>query len=289
VSNPSCKLLLVDSDAADAALAGDLLRQSFPHCELVIVTDAVAFAEQLSLGGFAAVVSEQALGWASGMDALAAIAERYPQTVRVLFAKSLPPNIRESGSGLSAVLKKDEAGFLKLADAVDSALRTARMPGCHAEKDQSPPVPVGEMPVASNDEKAVEPVLSTQAGQPPSDHLYLLRKKAAEVFLRWRIASRNSARKGAAKKGGKSSTREARMLKEEFAITWDEKKELYEFDAQLALLNARYLQTRQLSPIDPDDYLAQVEKIRVGKRQAVLKYRKIRDRFEAKWRKSVKD
>ncbi|WP_419614387.1 hypothetical protein, partial [Thiolapillus sp.] len=74
MSNLSCKLLLVDSDVADAELAGDLLRQSFPHCELVTVT--------------------------------------------VLFAKSLPPNVKDlqSASVPSAILKKDEAGFLKLAD-----------------------------------------------------------------------------------------------------------------------------------------------------------------------------
>ena len=291
MSNLSCKLLLVDSDAADAELAGDLLRHSFPHCELVTVTDAVAFAEQLSLGGFAAAVSELVLGWASGTDVLAAIADRYPKTVTVLFAKSLPSNIKDlqSGSVPSAILKKDEAGFLKLADAVGSGVCGALASECHPETVRRPSAPVGKTLAEPNSDQTVKPALSAEPGQPSPEHLYLLRRKAAEVFLRWKIADRNRAEEGHLKKGGKPPEREARMLQEGFNITWDEKRELYELDVQLALLNARYLQTKQAPPIDPDSYLAQAEKFSARKKQIALKYRKIRDRFDAKWRQSMKD
>ncbi|WP_419653604.1 hypothetical protein [Thiolapillus sp.] len=46
MTEPSCKLL----------------SQTFPNCELTVVSDAVAFAEQLANGGFSAVISEQVLG-----------------------------------------------------------------------------------------------------------------------------------------------------------------------------------------------------------------------------------
>ncbi|WP_293680189.1 hypothetical protein [Thiolapillus sp.] len=267
MSNLSCKLLLVDSDVADAELAGDLLRQSFPHCELVTVTDAVAFAEQLSLGGFAAAVSELALGWASGTDVLTAIADRYPETVTVLFVKSLPPNVKDlqSASVPSAILKKDEAGFLKLADTVGSGLCGAQASECHPETERRPSTPGGKTPAEPNSDQTVKPVLSTEPGQPSPEHLYLLRRKAAEAFLRWKIADRNRAGEGHSKKSGKPPEKEARMLKEDFDITWDEKRELYELDVQLALLNARYLQTKEASPIDPDSYLAQAEKVSIRK------------------------
>lgn len=130
----SCKLLLIDSDTSDAALAGRLLGQSFPDCELVIVTDAIAFAEQLSAGGFSAVISEQALGWASGMDVLATFSRQYPDIHTVLFAASVPQDIHrlQRWPGAFACLQKNSGGFLQLAEVVESMLQAGR------EKQEAP-------------------------------------------------------------------------------------------------------------------------------------------------------
>jgi signal transduction histidine kinase len=125
VLDSSCKLLLIDSDPSDAALAGRLLGQSFPDCELVIVSDAVAFAEQLAAGGFSTVISEQTLGWASGMDVLATFSRQYPHINTILFASSVPPDIYrlQRGAGAFACLQKSSAGFLQLAEVVESMLQ----------------------------------------------------------------------------------------------------------------------------------------------------------------------
>jgi len=128
VVDSSCKLLLIDSDPSDAALAGRLLGHSFPDCELVIVSDAIAFAEQLSAGGFSVVISEQTLGWASGMDVLATFSRQYPHIHTILFAASIPPDSYrlQRGAGEFACLQKNSAGFLQLAEAVESMLQAGQ-------------------------------------------------------------------------------------------------------------------------------------------------------------------
>jgi len=128
VTDSSCKLLLIDTSPSDAELADKLLSQAFPDCELSVVSDAVAFAEQLANGGFSAVISEQVLGWASGMDVLATFSRRHPLTATILFSETLPPeaSLLEHGNRLFASLTKNSAGFLQLPEVVASLLRASR-------------------------------------------------------------------------------------------------------------------------------------------------------------------
>lgn len=122
------KLLLIDSDPADAELASKLLKQAFADCQCITVNDAVAFAEQLAVGGFSAIISEQKLGWARGTDVLAAFSRQYPGTRTILFAASLPADTRklQQQVGLSAWLQKSSSGFLRLPEVVRSMLQSPR-------------------------------------------------------------------------------------------------------------------------------------------------------------------
>ena len=126
MADPSCRLLLIDSDPADAELASKLLSQSLSDCQLVTVTDAVGFAQQLAAGGFSAVISEQSLGWATGTDVLASFSRQYPNTRTILFTNTLPSDIHkvQQESGLSAYAQKSSAGFLHLPELVRSALQS---------------------------------------------------------------------------------------------------------------------------------------------------------------------
>ncbi|WP_457668168.1 ATP-binding protein [Thiolapillus sp.] len=128
MTDSSCKLLLIDTSPSDAELADKLLSQAFPNCELNVVSDAVAFAEQLANGGFSAVISEQILGWASGLDVLATFSRRHPLTATILFSETLPPEAcrLEHGNRLFASLTKNSAGFLQLSEVVASLLRASR-------------------------------------------------------------------------------------------------------------------------------------------------------------------
>ena len=91
----------------------------------ITVNDAVAFAEQLAVGGFSAIISEQKLGWARGTDVLAAFSRQYPGTRTILFAASLPADTRkfQQEVGLSAWLQKSSTGFLRLPEIVKSMLQ----------------------------------------------------------------------------------------------------------------------------------------------------------------------
>lgn len=128
MANSSCKLLLIDPDQADAELAGKLLEQSLPDCRLVTVSDPIVFAEHLATGEFSAVISEQTLGWASGVDVLSSFCRRYPPIPAVLFTQSVPPDMHElqQRCGSFAYVQKDSAGFLRLAEVVGNLLQASR-------------------------------------------------------------------------------------------------------------------------------------------------------------------
>lgn len=120
------KLLLIDSDPADAELASKLLNQAFADCQCITVNDAVAFAEQLAVGGFSAIISEQKLGWAQGTDVLATFSRHYPSTRTILFTASLPADTHklQQEIGLSTWLQKSSTGFLHLPEVVKSILQS---------------------------------------------------------------------------------------------------------------------------------------------------------------------
>ena len=71
------KLPLIDSESAAAELASKLPKQALSDCRCITANDAVAFAEQLAVGGFSAIISEQNPGWARGTDVLATFARQY--------------------------------------------------------------------------------------------------------------------------------------------------------------------------------------------------------------------
>ena len=123
-----CKLLLIDPNPSDAELADKLLVSSLSDCELIVISDAIAFAEQLATGGFSVVISEQALGWASGVDVLTTFSRRYPYTATLLFSETLPAQAQRPllGSRLFSSLQKNSAGFLQLPDMVHSLLKARR-------------------------------------------------------------------------------------------------------------------------------------------------------------------
>ena len=276
-----CRLLLIDSDPVDADLAGALLAGSFPECELVIVADAIAFAELLAAGGFSVVIAEQALGWALGTDVLATFSARHPGTATVLFARSIPHDIQKLRSRISlhACLKKDEAGFLKLAAVVESAMyggqRHERQPSGAILKEQK------DNGLHTGKAKEDPGIL------PPADRFFSLRKLAAEVFHQWELASLKSRYRppGSPERANQLAEWKIRQMNEDFRITWDEKLEMYVLDAQQARLNARYLRVVNDEPLSPAEFLLQTKQISKRKKQTRKKYRKIHDESEIRRRK----
>jgi len=282
VASPVCKLLLIDSEPAETTLLCKVLHDAFPDCKLVVVTDALAFSEQLASGGFSVVISEQSLGWALGIDVLAAFCRHYPRISTILFTAATLPERHsfQQGSCTLACLQKNSAGFLQLVEVVGAALREGAESDdlsvlsspsfkCMGEAESS--VPTDDGLAASGD--------AMGSNHSHTDRLFALREQSAAAFHTWKIENM----KRHFKDEEALLARDIAFLDEEFRITWDEKRELYLLAEQQARLNARYLQTTQQLPIEPDDFLARTGQINSAKRQVIDNFREIRRQNRIKY------
>jgi len=121
------RILLVDDNADDRALASLLLRQEFGELAIDEAADAIAFAEFLASGGFTVAVASHGLGWGDGCQVLEALRRRYAGCL--LFLVCAPDeNVmahRVADLGLAGCLKKNSGGFLTLSKAIRQALERA--------------------------------------------------------------------------------------------------------------------------------------------------------------------
>jgi PAS domain S-box-containing protein len=110
------RILLVDSDPNDRALAALVLRRELAEFEIEETGDALALAARLPRGGYAAVVSEYRLAWGEGLQVLESVKSFDPDCPVVLFASAGSEAVAAEGlrRGLAAYLVKGSAGYLEL-------------------------------------------------------------------------------------------------------------------------------------------------------------------------------
>jgi PAS domain S-box-containing protein len=110
------RILLVDSDSNDRALAALVLRRELPDVEVEEAGDAMVLAERLPRGGYAAVVTEYRLAWGDGLQILESVNSLAPDCPVVFLASGGSEAVVAEGlrRGLSAYLVKDSAGYLEL-------------------------------------------------------------------------------------------------------------------------------------------------------------------------------
>ncbi|WP_456404993.1 hypothetical protein [Thiolapillus sp.] len=277
VAQSSCKLLLIDSDSADAELAGRLINQSFPDCTLITVSDAVAFAEQMAIGGFSVAVSEQTLGWASGMEVLTRLSNRYPGIRTMLFtASDLPKDCSPlQHERLFAYVQKNNAGFLRLVNTLGVLLKRDQQSGDEPESD-----PWRRPGSGGKGQGTTAPKADMVAGEPDDKQawkLLLLRRQAAEVLRSWKIAGKQRGI-------GLAVDQETVAPDEDFRLVWDEKSELYALEIQQAWLNSAYLGITPGHTVESDVFLLQTQQINNKKNQIRIKYKNLRERNRSKRR-----
>jgi PAS domain S-box-containing protein len=132
--NDRHRVLLVDSDPNDRALAALVLRRELAGFEIEEAGDALVLADRLPRGGYAAVVTEYRLAWGDGLQVLASVTSLDPDCPVVLFASSGSEAVAAEGlrRGLAAYLVKGSAGYLELPGTVRhvasraAEMRTAR-------------------------------------------------------------------------------------------------------------------------------------------------------------------
>ena len=118
--NARPRILLVDSNSDDRALAALVLRRELPEVEVEEVADGMVLADRLPVGGFAAVVTEYRLEWGDGLQVLETVKSLAPDCPVVFFASEGSESVAAHGlrHGLSAYVVKGSAGFVELPAAV---------------------------------------------------------------------------------------------------------------------------------------------------------------------------
>ncbi len=118
--NARPRVLLVDSNSDDRALAALVLRRELPDVEVEEVADGMVLADRLPVGGFAAVVTEYRLEWGDGLQVLETVKSLAPDCPVVFFASEGSESIAAHGlrHGLSAYVVKGSAGYVELPAAV---------------------------------------------------------------------------------------------------------------------------------------------------------------------------
>jgi len=127
------RILLVDEDPHDRALALLVLRKALPEAEVHEVAEAVALVQPLAAGRYTAVVTECRLSWAEGPRVLEALRGRFPEAALVVFSRTDAQALLDQARGLpppfDGYVRKDSAGFLALPEVVRGALeRRSRAP-----------------------------------------------------------------------------------------------------------------------------------------------------------------
>lgn len=113
-------LLLIDESPDDTTLAALQLSRNSQDVRVEKVSDPITFAEHLSRGGFAAVITEYDLSWGNGIRVLEAVKARWPLCPVILFTADLKAEMLSEGLrlGLDGYLPKTSSGFLRLASTV---------------------------------------------------------------------------------------------------------------------------------------------------------------------------
>jgi PAS domain S-box-containing protein len=137
------RILLLDDDSDDRALARLVLEHGVPELAVEEITDAPAFAQACGRRSFALVILERELRWADGLGLLAVLKEDWPEVPVILFTSigNEELAIRALRLGVDDYLVKKPATFLRLPLAVRSALdkgRTRQSSGASASASAAP-------------------------------------------------------------------------------------------------------------------------------------------------------
>lgn len=122
------RVLLVDDDPNDRAVAGRHLRRAFPDLEVTEVVDRASLDRAVEGLDLDLVITESHLGWIDGLAVLRAAKGSMPDVPVIMFTGSGTEEIAIEAmkAGLDDFVRKSDAGFVRLAGAAQQALERAK-------------------------------------------------------------------------------------------------------------------------------------------------------------------
>jgi len=117
-------VLIVSECEDDSALADLVLRQAYPEAVVLVVTDALEFADRLAAGAFSVAIVDETLSWADGVAVFQAIERRYPTCAGLLLTSRFDGT--EPPEPIDVVVPKSSRGFVRLPSALERARRFRR-------------------------------------------------------------------------------------------------------------------------------------------------------------------
>ncbi len=122
------RILLVDENVEDRALAATVLSRHLPEARLDEVGHAADFARALGAGRFDVLISEFHLSWSEGDKLLAAVRDSRPEIPVLFFCADAEVQevVEAMKRGVADFLFKTSSGYLRLPRAVEQALDLAR-------------------------------------------------------------------------------------------------------------------------------------------------------------------
>lgn len=118
------RLLLIDDDPDDRALARLILKSEFGHIETQEVSDPLSFAQACARRDFDLVLLEQRLGWAEGLAVLKLLKAEWPELPVIVLTRHGSEEVSATAARLRAdhYLTKRPADLVRLPQAVVDAL-----------------------------------------------------------------------------------------------------------------------------------------------------------------------
>ena len=131
------RVLIIDEDANDRALASLVLAGEFGNLELETVGTAAEFSSSLAAGRFGMVITEASFSWTTGVELIQLIRDLRPECPVILFTAEVTDGLWSETLrlGVDGYLSKTSAGFVRLPSVVRSVFFRTRREAVASSRD----------------------------------------------------------------------------------------------------------------------------------------------------------
>ena len=131
------RVLIIDENANDRALASLVLTGEFGNLELDAVGTATEFSSALAAGRFGIVITEAAFSWSTGLELIRLVRETRPDCPVIMFTAEVGEELwgESLRLGVDGYVSKSSAGFVRLPAVVRSVFFQTRRQAVASSRD----------------------------------------------------------------------------------------------------------------------------------------------------------